>query len=148
MIVRGKNCGVMMHCGGTNMKIVEVCGQRKQSVRCCGRLAEFCLNDAQCKAFQEKNKKKTVVVRRLEPRRIIKRRAIANPGEFRRVAEKLLDIARDGGWTTCREFFQYGICRRSEQGGPKCIFFPCNNKTPKVTELLREAQLTCDMCEP
>ena len=132
-IIKGGHAGYYLSSRNGTLKIIEVDGEKAESLSCCGVLKGREHRMPDCLSFLANKHKRTAIVAKLEPVRAHKKHVTARAQTFLSVSRSLYAISKKHGYPECRQFFRSGMCTFG-----KCSYFPCGfaERSSAVRDLL------------
>lgn len=126
-IVDGKSAGYYLSTRIGNIKILEVHGEKVESLSCCGVLQGAPHRHSDCIKFLANKHARVGIVKKLAPMRAHKKEVSAKASTFLNASNELGKLAMRGGYEKCNRFFNSGYC--SFDKGRGCSRFPCGYRT-------------------
>ena len=109
-------------CG--NLKIIDVNGEKVESLSCCGVLKGEPHRHDDCVAYLCAKHARTELVAKLAPMRQHRAQVSARAGKYYNACTELEKLAKKNGYVKCKRFFNTGRCTFAE-GQLGCRHFPC-----------------------
>ena len=135
-ILRGANAGYYLQTRCGNLKIIEVHGEKAESLTCCGVLHGMPHRRDDCSTYLINKHKTTAIVKKLAPLRAHRAHVAARATKFVYACSELDKLAAVNGYTKCKRFFSSGRCSfQSSAAG--CRNFPCNDKYASKIDSVR-----------
>ena len=126
-IVDGKSAGYYLSTRIGNIKILEVHGEKVESLSCCGVLQGAPHRHSDCIKFLANRHARVGIVKKFAPMRAHKKEVSAKASTFLNASNELGKLAMRGGYEKCNRFFNSGFC--SFDKGRGCSRFPCGYRT-------------------
>ena len=132
-ILDGKAAGYYLSTRIGNIKILEVHGEKVESLSCCGVLKGAPHRHSDCIKFLAARHARLDIVKKLAPQRAHKKEVSAKAAKFLSASNELGKLAARGGYEKCGRFFNTGYCSFDKGRASTCSRFPCGYKTKSAS---------------